>query len=146
MGDLSDKSMASQALLTPLSSQYPSDTDSHDAHPIDIPHTSRLYKTLLQGGHYSMAAQSLSRSPSFDAGAFALGFVKAAGQENIVKMSLGGGGFVVAELCERLRQEGDSMTRNKVASWFEVKVRLELEKSVIKGKDVLLAKLSALTD
>lgn len=135
--------MASQALLAPLSSAYPS--PDANPHPIDIPHTSRLYKTLLQGGHYSMAIQSVSPSPTFDASAFALAFVKAVGQENVVKMSLGGGGFVVAELCERLRQ-GDSVTRNEVAGWFEPRVRSELEKSAIKGKGVLLAKLSALSD
>ena len=93
-----------------------------------------------------MATHSVTRSSSFDAGAFASGFVNAAGQENIVKMSLGGGGFVVAELCERLRQEGESVMKNEVASWFEAKVRSDLEKSAIKGKDVLLAKLSALSD
>ena len=140
----SDKSKATQVLLGPLSSSYPS--PDADLHPIDIPHTSRLYKTLLQGGHYSMAAHSISRSPSFDAGAFASALVKAAGQENIVKMSLGGGGFVVAELCERLCQEGDILVRKEVASWFDAKVRTEVEKSDVKGKDVLLAKLSVLTD
>jgi pumilio homology domain family member 6 len=93
-----------------------------------------------------MATHSLSRSPSFDAGTFASAFVQAAGQENIVNMSLGGGGFVVAELCERLRQEGDAVMRNEVASWFEAKVRAELDKSTTKGKAVLLAKLNALNE
>src|SRR5258705_253734 len=31
---------------------------------IDLPPTSRLYKTLLQGGHYNHSTQSIERVPS----------------------------------------------------------------------------------
>jgi pumilio family protein 6 len=138
-----DKSTAQETLLTPLSSPYPSPS-AKDLHAIEIPHTSRLYKTLLQGGHYSLSTRSLTRSPSFDPGAFASAFVKVAGQENVVKMALGGGAFVVAELCERLREEGDVEVRREVSGWFGKAAREEVEGSSIKGKDVLLEKLRAL--
>ncbi|KAF8590688.1 ARM repeat-containing protein [Ramaria rubella] len=138
-----DKSIAIQTLLAPLSSVYPSPAGS-DPHPIDIPHTSRLYKTLLQGGHYSMATRSLSRAPSFDAGAFATAFVSTAGQENVVGMALGGGAFIVAELCERLREEGDQTVKKDVVGWFVTEVREEVKKSTVKGREILLEKLEAL--
>lgn len=135
--------MAQQVLLAPLSAPYPSPSAKH-LHAIEIPHTSRLYKTLLQGGHYSLSTRSFTRSPSFEPGAFASAFVKAAGQENVVKMTVGGGAFVVAELCERLQEEGDAEVRREVKAWFGVKEVEAVKGSTVKGRDVLLEKLRAL--
>ena len=55
-------SAASDALLSALAFPYPS-TDPANPHPISLPHTSRLYKTLLQGGHYSHSTKSIIPAP-----------------------------------------------------------------------------------
>jgi len=68
---LADKKEAVEALLRALTSPYPSSSDT--PHPIDLPHTSRLYKTLLQGGHFNHSMSSISLAPAstWDRGYFA---------------------------------------------------------------------------
>lgn len=111
---------------------------------IDLPHTSRLFKTLIQGGHYDRAASGISSAPSFSPGDFAKQFMTAAGEDNLVKMAKGNGTFVVAELVERIRIEGDGGEKTELSKWLSKKVRTEIEESKGKGSDVLLGRLKAL--
>ncbi|KAF8519730.1 armadillo-type protein [Hysterangium stoloniferum] len=142
-----DNSPALKTLSTPLSLPYPSPSPS-TPHPIDIPHTSRLYKTLLQGGHYNMSSKSIEPSSHYDPGAFATMFVSTVGREGALEMATGGGAFVLAELCERLKGgDGDEAVhalRGKVKEWFGESEMRRVEASEAKGKNVLLEKLRAL--
>ncbi|KAI0258545.1 ARM repeat-containing protein [Gloeopeniophorella convolvens] len=98
-----DKKSAMEALLVPLAAPYPS---SDASHPIDLPHTSRLYKALLQGGHFSQLTQSVVLRPNFSPSAFATAFLHHVGSTNICAMACGGGAFVVAALLNRVATDG----------------------------------------
>jgi len=136
-----DKTAATDALLAGLKSVYPSE-DPERPHPIDLPHTSRMFKTLLQGGHFSRGTQSVTLVPTFSAGAFASAFMKQVGQDLTLKMGTGNGAFVVAELCERIRIEGAGEERATLKSWF--KATETIERCDAKGKRVLLESVSKL--
>ena len=137
-----DKSAASDALLTALSSPYPS-TDPAAPHPISLPHTSRLYKMLLQGGHFSQATRTVERSPRFSAPDFAARFVQRVGHDVTVALAQGEGAFVVAALCEHLAS-GDAPERAAVKGWFDAKTRKAIEGGGGKGVAVLLGSLEKL--
>ncbi|KAI0316198.1 ARM repeat-containing protein [Amylostereum chailletii] len=138
-----DKKVAMETLLKPLSSPYPA-SDATNPHPIDLPHTSRLYKTLLQGGHYSHSANSVEPSPRFSSRAFAEAFVAVVGQERTLEMARGGGAFVVAELLERVRAECEEEVRKTVEGWFGGFE--EKDDGSVKGWAVLVGKLRALRE
>ncbi len=110
-------------------------------------HASRLYKLLLQGGHYSQRALSVELSPVFSSLEFAASFVQTVGKENTLAMALGEGAFVVAALCETVIRAGEGATglRKTLKSWFdeEVKERLQGE-GVHKGRSVLVEQVVAL--
>jgi pumilio family protein 6 len=130
------------ALLKMLVSSHPSE-DPALPHPIDLPHTSRMYKTFLQGGHFSHETNSISPSPSFSASTFASAFLEVVGKDETLRMAKGNGAFVIAELCERIRAEGTTEERAKLKGWFE-DVLKEIEESDAKGKKLLLEKVSIL--
>lgn len=139
-----DKSGATQTLLKSLAS--PSIPESH---PVDLPPTSRLYKSLLQGGHYNHSTNSVERVPtsSWDTSVFASEFVTVVRREQIVAMCVGNGNgaFVVAELCEALIRGDVATGRKSVKEWFTASdVFKQVEASEGKGKKVLLEKLSLL--
>ncbi|KAJ3513616.1 hypothetical protein NLJ89_g2848 [Agrocybe chaxingu] len=138
-----DKADAIQTLLKALAS--PSTTDPH---PIDLPPTSRLYKTLLQGGHYNHSTASVERVPAslWDSTAFAQEFVKTVGREQTVGMCKGegNGAFVVAELCDALLRGETEDARKEVKGWFDKDVAGEIEGGDAKGKKVFLEKLLSL--
>lgn len=144
-----DKTAASKSLLTVISSPYPS-PDPAAPHPIDLPHTSRLYKTLLQGGHFNHNTKSIERAPGWDARVFAEAFVDVVGEQVGVAMCIKGqrdGAFVIAELCEafmRQENEGTKTARIKVKQWFGPAILKEIEKGDAKGKRVLLEKIALL--
>jgi len=98
-----DKEAAMEALLIPLGTAYPSDGVPH---PIALPHTSRLYKVLLQGGHFSHATNAVVRRPNFNPSAFATAFLRHVKPADITAMAHGGGGFVVAALLECVVVDG----------------------------------------
>ncbi|KAF9043743.1 ARM repeat-containing protein [Hymenopellis radicata] len=80
-----DKSKASEALLAPCASPYPSE-DASSVHVIDLPHTSRMYKTLLQGGHFNRGTSSIDKAPRWDAASYATAFINTLGKDGIVGM------------------------------------------------------------
>ncbi|KAF9479209.1 ARM repeat-containing protein [Pholiota conissans] len=139
-----DKSSAIDMLLQTLASPSIS-----DPHPIDLPPTSRLYKSLLQGGHYNHTTKTVERVPttSWDSSAFADKFVRVVGPEPTVAMCVGNGNgaFIVAELCEALIRGEQNYGRQKVKEWFgSPEVVKQLEESEVKGKTVLQEKLALL--
>ena len=99
----SDKGAAIEALSSPLETNYPSEGPPH---PIDLPHTSRLYKVLLQGGHFSHETNAVESRPNFEPFAFASAFLRHVTPANITAMARGGGGFVIAALIERVVASG----------------------------------------
>ncbi|KAJ6475719.1 armadillo-type protein [Mycena vitilis] len=137
-----DKTAASETLLRAASADYPCEDHSH---PIDLPHSSRLYKTLLQGGHFNRATSEVEKATSWDASAFAQQFVETVGKEVCVGMCTKGernGAFVIAELCEALK--GGKAARKTVKGWFGPAVLKDIESGEAKGKKILLEKIAAL--
>ncbi|KAG1830439.1 armadillo-type protein [Suillus variegatus] len=138
-----DKSSAMQSLLQPLASIYPSE-DASKPHPIELPHTSRMYKSLFQGGHFSHASKSVVRSSSFSPSAFASEFISIVGQDLTVSMAGGEGAFIIAEFLQRIKEEGSADEKQTVKGWFGGDVVEKLKKSETKGRNVLLDKINAL--
>jgi pumilio family protein 6 len=104
-----------------------------------------MYKTLLQGGHFSKDTHSVSRASSFSPAAFASAFLKIVGKDVTVPLAHSNGAFVVAELCERILEEGTEEEKNCLRGWFEKSVVLEtIEASRPKGTKVLLDALEKL--
>lgn len=100
-----------------------------------------MYKTLLQGGHFSQSTKSVERSAYFSAPDFAARFVQTVGRDVTVAMAQGDGAFIVAALCERLAEEGSTENKKAVKSWFGKEERKKIDG---KGAAVLLEKLEAL--
>lgn len=132
------------ALLQPLTITYPSE-DSAVPHPIDLPHVSRLYKTLLQGGHFSHTTQTVTRSPLFSAPAFASAFISIVGEDSTVAMARGDGAFLVAELIERVSEDGSGEEKALVKGWFGKSMQDVLENEEKKGRAILLGKIAKLS-
>lgn len=138
------KIKASETLLSPLSAPYPS-PDADSPHPIDLPHTSRLIKTLLQGGHFSKTTKSVVPSPAFSASTFSSAFLKVVGRNATIAMANGDGAFVVAELLERVINEGSDEDKNVLRDWFGESVKSGIEQGNAKGKKVLMEKIDVLS-
>ena len=139
-----DKSATISALIEPLVSAYPSE-DPMRPHPIDLPHTSRMYKSLLQGGHFSHSSNTVERTETFSAAQFASAFLSAVDKEVLLTMAKGNGTFIVAELLERVREEGDDQEKKKIRGWFEKGFISCLRDLDVKGKNVLIEKIEALS-
>lgn len=138
-----DKSSAMTALAKALASPYPSE-DPARPHPIDLPHTSRMYKSLLQGGHFSHSEQSVVRSSAFSPSEFASVFLSTVGSDTTIAIAQGNGAFVAAELVERICEEGTDEQKMKVKSWFNDSFVARLKVSEAKGKNVLIEKIGTL--
>ncbi|KAI0763930.1 ARM repeat-containing protein [Trametes elegans] len=139
-----DKSAASDALLRALAAPYPPTDPTGQPHPIALPHVARLYKTLLQGGHFSHSTRAVERAPRFSAPAFAARFVQLVGRERAVALAKGEGAFVVAALCEQLAGQEGLAERGTVQAWFDAKTREEVQGADAKGTGVLLDSLKKL--
>ncbi|KAG7090982.1 hypothetical protein E1B28_010049 [Marasmius oreades] len=146
-----DKSPAIQTLLAAISIPYPS-LDASLPHPIDLPHTSRLYKTLLQGGHFNHNTKSVHKATSWDALNFATQLADSIEKEVVLAMCLKGeknGTFVIAELCGALAVEGSTTAgsteaRKRLKDWFDSDVKKQIASEDGKGKQVLLDSLERL--
>ncbi|KIJ15752.1 hypothetical protein PAXINDRAFT_114116 [Paxillus involutus ATCC 200175] len=138
-----DKSLAMEALAEALAPRYPSE-DPARPHPIDLPHTSRMYKSLLQGGHFSHSTKAVVRTSTFSPSEFASIFLSAVGRDTTLSIAQGDGAFVVAELLERIREEGSDEEKKKVRKWFDDAFVARVKDSEVKGKNVLVEKIQAL--
>jgi pumilio family protein 6 len=153
---MTDKTGAIHTLLKALA-PLPTEAKSHPS-PIDLPPASRLYKNLLQGGHFNHSTQRVERVPSvmWDATTFAVEFVNEVGREATVGMCVGkgNGAFVVAELVEALNRglvEGEEGRKREIGEalgrlkdWFGEEEVEEVERGEAKGKKVLVEKFSLL--
>ncbi|CAE6500228.1 unnamed protein product [Rhizoctonia solani] len=142
-----DKSKALDALLLPISSAYTPPEPESDlsdpttaTHILNLSHASRLYKSLVQGGHFNQQTKQIERSEQAPKNV-AEKFMHAAGKENITSMALGEGGFIVAEVIGKLEEEGNEENLKKMRSWFERSTRERLSKGGIRGSAVLLERL-----
>ncbi|CAE6502591.1 unnamed protein product [Rhizoctonia solani] len=142
-----DKSKALDALLAPISNAYTAPGPESDltdpttaTHILNLSHASRLYKTLVQGGHFNQQNKQIERSeqaPKSVAGKF----IHAAGKDNVISMALGEGGFVIAEVIGELQEEGDQENLKEIRSWFKKDTKERLGKGDIRGSAVLLERL-----
>jgi len=89
-----------------------------------------------------MASKIVETAPLWDAASFATSFMHKAGRDNVLGMACGGGAFVIAELCERLRTSRQGVDEAK--GWFGRKEVENIRNSGVKGKDVLLEKIKLL--
>ncbi|EJD08526.1 ARM repeat-containing protein [Fomitiporia mediterranea MF3/22] len=139
-----DKAKATASLIALLNEPYPS-SDSSKQHVIDVPHSSRVYKTLLQGGHFSHSTRTVARVPEsvFSPAKFATAWMKDVDRERTCAMGLGGGTFVIAALVERLNEEGGKGEKDALKSWFGEGYVKRLRESEVKGKKVLLDALGS---
>lgn len=140
-----DKTIATKTLLDALTVPYPSSDST--PHPIDIAWTSRMYKTLLQGGHYNHKTQSIETAEHWDALQFATSFMNIVPQGVVTTMCTEGernGAFVVATLCETLAKSDKPSARQTLKNWFGEKERELIRKGDGRGKDLLLEKLALL--
>ncbi|KAF7419498.1 pumilio domain member 6 [Pleurotus ostreatus] len=141
-----DKSAAIKSLLQAISATYPS-PDASNPHLIDLPHGSRLYKNLLQGGHFNHTTKEVDRALGWDAAEFAEKFVEIVGEDVSVAMCTQGeanGAFVIAELCDSIHRGGKSKTGQTVKGWFGSDGLKQVEQGKAKGRRVLLEKLALL--
>jgi len=105
----------------------------------------RLYKTLLQGGHYDQSSKSITKpSSSFSPSAFASSFLAVVGRGVTVAMAQGNGAFVVAELCRRVCTEGTDGEKGLLRTWFAEGVSKDIQYKEMKGKNVLLESIDTL--
>lgn len=138
-----DKSNASNTLLEALTASYPS-PDPSTPHPVSLPHTSRLYKTLLQGGHFSHSTRTIEGAPRWSARDLATRFVQVVGRDVTVATAVGEGAFVVAALCEQLAEHADLEERKTVKGWFDAETEKAVQDKGAKGVNVLLESLKKL--
>ncbi|KZV70153.1 ARM repeat-containing protein [Peniophora sp. CONT] len=129
-----EKGEASKALLQPLAVE--------DGEDVDMPHVARMHKALLQGGHFSRSTGTIEKAERWDAGAYAKTFVEVVGKDRTKAMARGTGAFVVAELLERVRVDGDAKVRGEMRMWFEGFEGEEGES--VKGWSTLIEKVEAL--
>ncbi|KAJ8076907.1 Pumilio y domain member 6 [Marasmius tenuissimus] len=144
-----DKSAAIQTLLAAIAMPYPS-TDPANPHPMDLPHTSRLYKMFLQGGHFNHSTKSVEKVSSWDSLNFATQFVDSIEKEVVLGMCLKGeknGTFVIAELCASLAGANTSESkdsRKRLKEWFGANAKEQISSDGGKGKKVLLDNIDKL--
>ncbi|KAG8911883.1 pumilio domain member 6 [Tulasnella sp. 417] len=142
-----DNTSATKALLKPLvDSPFPPPSSSSESHPMDLAHSSRLYKTLLQGGRFSQKSNSVIPVPSYSAINFARSMLDEVGKDKLLTMATdGGGAFVLTELLERFIKDGTDAEKKGLKAWIGSKTaKKRVEGSSAKGKDALLSKYNEL--
>jgi pumilio homology domain family member 6 len=137
-----DKTEAIRTLLGSVAQPYSGDVGSV-SHPIDLPHTSRMHKTLLQGGHFSRETGSVERSAHWTPVVYAEMWVKIVGRGVTLAAAKNGGTFVIAELVERVTQDGSDDTKEELRSWF-LADKKDIKLWDAKGSQILLEKVESL--
>ncbi|KLO06152.1 ARM repeat-containing protein [Schizopora paradoxa] len=137
-----EKPQACENLVRMLSAPYPSEDDTKP-HIIDIPHSSRAVKTILQGGHFSKQTKAVVPSTSFSPISLVKLWIQTVGKENTQAMAKAGGAFVVATLCDRVRDDGDAKMKKELKGWFDDRFIAQVGDDV-RGKSVLLESIRSL--
>lgn len=141
-----------------LSKTYPTPVPSNGElmHVIDIPHASRLVKTLVQGGHFDKKTSSISLAPSWSSSsssaaavspriAFIKAFVSEVDREDMVRMASSNGAFIIAELISATKELEDLKAEREVLKgYFDADAVKTIGSSRPKGMDLLLERVKAL--
>ena len=132
------------SLLQLLRHPYPAPENSAP-HLIDVPHSCRVYKTLLQGGHFSQRNKCIERVPTtvFSSSSLASLWLVTLNREETQLFGKGGGAFVIAALIEGIEAEGSKEERAKLSSWLDDRYRKDIKEGQTKGKQILLDAFSA---
>ncbi|EKM77539.1 hypothetical protein AGABI1DRAFT_77037 [Agaricus bisporus var. burnettii JB137-S8] len=143
-----DKTSATKTLVEALAVPYPS-LDASTLHPVDLSWTSRMYKTLLQGGHFNRKTQSVDTTEHWNASHFASSIIDTAPRDIVIAMCTEGernGTFLLVTLCEALLKQEDEkkVEREKLKGYFGENEWERVRSGVGKGKDLLLEKLALL--
>jgi len=139
-----DKSKAIEALVAPLGEVYGTEDDEEDStHILNLPHAVRTYRTLLSGGHFSRASNSIDLVAPELRQQLAKAAWKSITSEqgNALNIALGEGTFVMAELVQALVDAGEGSSVKKVLGEKEIG---EIEASTRNGAGLLVEKLRAL--
>ena len=153
-----DRTSSINALVSLLSRTYPTPVPSNGElmHLIDIPHASRLIKTLVQGGHFDKKTSAISLAPSWSTSttdqppprvAFIKAFVSEIDEEDMLKMACASGAFVIAELISATTKElGEQLKeeREVLKGYFGAEAVKKITSARPKGMDVLLERVKAL--
>ncbi|KZT52352.1 ARM repeat-containing protein [Calocera cornea HHB12733] len=141
-----DKTAATETLLRPIRDATEEGNWEELTLLINHPHVSRLYKTLIQGGHYEKEIAGVVESPSWSGADFATTFFDAAGGnktgEALVKIASGSGAFLIAELAGRLK---DTSAGKKMRKVFDASVLEHIQQADVRGSTVLIEKVHALS-
>lgn len=150
----SDKTAAVQALVEPLRSPFPDLTPGEEAessetqHLLGLSHCVRTYKTLLSGGHFDTASNSVkvldSALPGLMSAALLDAVVSedAGGEANLVRIATAAP-FVVVELLAALPQS--KAGQGQVKAILGSKAAKEaIGFSEAKGAALLLERIAAL--
>jgi pumilio family protein 6 len=142
--DQKDKSKAIETLAKPLGEAYGTEEDEEDStHILNLPHAVRTYRTLLSGGHFSRATQSIDLiAPELRKDLAKAAWESIISSEgNALDIALGEGTFVMAELVQALVDSGESAEIKKVFGKKEIS---QIEASTRNGAGLLAEKLKAL--
>ncbi|KAK4684513.1 pumilio homology domain family member 6, partial [Tremellales sp. Uapishka_1] len=154
VGLIGDKTKAIDTLLEPLRTPYPdqpvveASPDNETAHPLDLSHAVRTYKTLLSGGHFNTKTSKLEIVDEALSAQFARAFWKAitsdesGGKGNARRIARGNAPFVVVELIGALK--GTEEEKEVKDVFGGEAVRHEVEKSGRKGAGTLVEVLEKL--
>lgn len=138
-----EKLQACENLVRILSAPYPS-ADEAKPHIIDLSHSGRAVKTILQGGHFSKQTKTVVPSSStFTPISLAKLWVQIVGKENTQAMAKASGAFVVATLCERVRDDGDAELKKELKGWLGSQFISQVGDDV-RGKSFLLEAIMSL--
>lgn len=150
-----DKTKALEAIAKPLTTPYPnpapvdSDADPATAHILDLGYAVRSYKTLLAGGRYSTATNTVEDFDPELQSRFAQLFYRnitsreAGGEQNLVNIALGNATFALVELLSALKDDKQKLADIKKALCAP-HVLPDIEKSWRKGAKPLHEALCAL--
>jgi pumilio homology domain family member 6 len=99
-----------------------------------------MYKTLLQGGHYSHQQKLVSKVSDsiFSPIGFARTWLANVDPEQTKSIGLGGGAFVLAALIEAVCKNGTDEDKNVLRGQLDDEFIEKVKKSDVKGKQVLL--------
>lgn len=152
---LPDKAAAIDGLVAPMLTSYPYPAIADDApdpatcHILDLGHVSRVYKTLLSGGHYDTKTNTVEIvDPAFKL-AFAQAFWKtitsedAGGKSNAAHIAEGNAPFCLVELISTLKEDSSLFNEVKEVLCAPEPLAL-LEKGWRKGAQTLYTTLKEL--
>lgn len=144
-----DRTESIQALVSLLTPRYPTPHPSNGdlTHVIDFPHSSRLIKLLIQGGHYNKHTSSIDPAPNWPSETFVDEIVKRVSEQSLQRMAYGNGTFVLAELVGKILSDEGKLGEQRVflkKSVFDDEAIKAIKDGKPKGWEVLMEKIEKL--